>query len=87
MTGRADRPGELGGIGPVDPDLARDLAAGRGPQPPVDLVRHRHRPGRARGRPRLRPTRETPQTRRARSARQSHTNVLSLAPSRIGTMV
>ena len=27
MTKRADRPGELGGIGPVDPDLARDLAA------------------------------------------------------------
>jgi hypothetical protein len=27
LTGRADRPGELGGIGPVDPDLARDLAA------------------------------------------------------------
>jgi hypothetical protein len=26
-TGRADRPGELTGIGPVDPDLARDLAA------------------------------------------------------------
>ncbi len=26
LTGRADRPGELGGIGPVDPDLARDLA-------------------------------------------------------------
>jgi hypothetical protein len=27
VTSRADRPGELGGIGPVDPDLARDLAA------------------------------------------------------------
>src|ERR1700723_2965220 len=27
LTGRADRPGELGCIGPVDPDLARDLAA------------------------------------------------------------
>jgi hypothetical protein len=27
LTGRADRPGELAGIGPVDPDLARDLAA------------------------------------------------------------
>jgi hypothetical protein len=27
VTGRAGRPGELGGIGPVDPDLARDLAA------------------------------------------------------------
>jgi len=27
LTGRADRPGELGSIGPVDPGLARDLAA------------------------------------------------------------
>jgi hypothetical protein len=27
LIGRADRPGELGGIGPVDPDLARDLAS------------------------------------------------------------
>jgi hypothetical protein len=27
VTGRADRPGELAGIGPVDPGLARDLAA------------------------------------------------------------
>src|ERR1700720_870658 len=26
VTGRADRPGEMGGIGPIDPDLARDLA-------------------------------------------------------------
>jgi hypothetical protein len=26
LTGLADRPGELGGIGPVDPWLARDLA-------------------------------------------------------------
>ena len=27
VTGLADRPGELGGLGPVDPWLARDLAA------------------------------------------------------------
>jgi hypothetical protein len=27
LTGRAGRPGQLGGIGPIDPDLARDLAA------------------------------------------------------------
>jgi hypothetical protein len=27
LTGLADRPGEMGGIGPVDPWLARDLAA------------------------------------------------------------
>ena len=27
LAGLADRPGELGGLGPVDPWLARDLAA------------------------------------------------------------
>ena len=27
VTGLADRPGELGGVGPIDPDLARDLAS------------------------------------------------------------
>jgi hypothetical protein len=27
LLDRADRPGEMGGIGPIDPDLARDLAA------------------------------------------------------------
>jgi hypothetical protein len=27
VTGLADRPGDLGGVGPIDPDLARDLAA------------------------------------------------------------
>ena len=27
LIARADRPGELGGIGPIDPDLARNLAA------------------------------------------------------------
>jgi hypothetical protein len=33
----ADRPGELAGIGPIDPDLARDLAAAAARSP-------RHRP-------------------------------------------
>ena len=34
LAGRADRPGDLGGIGPIDPDLARDLAqaAARNPR-------------------------------------------------------
>ncbi len=68
VTGRADRPGELGGIGPVDPDLARDLAAAAARNPAVDLVRDRHRPGRARGRARLRPPRHTAKTGRARPA-------------------
>jgi Domain of unknown function (DUF222) len=33
VTGLADRPGELGGIGPVDPWLARDLAAAAAQNP------------------------------------------------------
>ena len=34
LTGRADRPGEMAGIGPIDPWLARDLAraAARNPR-------------------------------------------------------
>ena len=33
LLGLADRPGEIGGIGPVDPDLARDLARGAAANP------------------------------------------------------
>jgi hypothetical protein len=33
VTGRADRPGELAGLGPVDPWLARDLAAAAAANP------------------------------------------------------
>jgi hypothetical protein len=33
VTGRADRPGEIGGIGPVDPWLARDLATAAAQNP------------------------------------------------------
>jgi len=33
VTGRADRPGELGGIGPIDPWLARDLATAAAQNP------------------------------------------------------
>ena len=43
LTGRADRPGEIAGIGPIDPWLARDLARAAAAQPPVDLVRDRDR--------------------------------------------
>ena len=57
VTGLADRPGELAGIGPVDPWLARDLAAAAAQQPQDDLVRDRHRPARPRRRARLRPAR------------------------------
>ena len=59
LTRLADRPGELSGLGPVDPWLTRDLAAARRSQPQDDLVRDRdrdRRPG-ARRRPRLRPPR------------------------------
>jgi hypothetical protein len=38
LAGLADRPGELGGFGPIDPWLARDRGRGRG-QPEDDLVR------------------------------------------------
>ena len=68
LLGLADRPGEMAGIGPIDPDLARDLAARRRPQPPVHLVPDGDRQPGARRRPRLRQTRtreprQTPQTR------------------------
>ena len=68
-AGRSDRPGELSGLGPVDPWLARDLLARRRAEPQDHVVRDRDRPARPRRRPRLRParTREPPETRRARS--------------------
>jgi hypothetical protein len=42
VTGLADRPGELGGLGPVDPWLARDLANAGRTEPEDDLVRDGH---------------------------------------------
>ena len=60
-AGLADRPGELSGLGPVDPWLARDLAAAAAQNPSHDVVRDGDRPARPRRRPRLRPAR----TRRA----------------------
>ena len=53
----SDRPGELSGLGPVDPWLARDLAAAAARNPKHDLVRDGDRPARPRRRPRLRPAR------------------------------
>ena len=39
MTSLAGRPGELSGLGPTDPWLARDLATAAAPQPQEHLVR------------------------------------------------
>ena len=47
LAGLADRPGELAGLGPVDPWLARDLAAAAAAQPEDHLVPDRHRRARA----------------------------------------
>ena len=84
VTGLADRPGELAGIGPVDPWLARDLAAAAAQQPEDDLVRDRDRPGRPRHRARLRPprTQESPETRRTRTARRNRVHVHPGQPGR-----
>ena len=69
-AGQADRPGELAGHGPVDPWLARDLAAAAARNPKTTWCvtvtdQHGHAVG-----PRLRPARtQKPQeTRRARAA-------------------
>ena len=84
VTGRADRPGELGGIGPADPWLARDLAARGRAQPGHDVVRDRHRPARPRHRPRLRPprTQKAQATRRPRPARRNRVQVHACQPGR-----
>jgi hypothetical protein len=50
----ADRPGEIPGIGPIDPWLARDLADATA-QPQVHVVHDRHGPARSRHRARLCP--------------------------------
>ena len=52
----ADRPGEIAGLGPVDPWLARDLARASAAQPRDHLVPHRHRRPGSRHRTRMRPT-------------------------------
>ena len=74
VLGLAGRPGEIPGIGPVDPALARDLAAAAARQPPVHLVRDGDRQPRARDRPRLRPARTRapePRARRGNRARRT----------------
>ena len=80
LLGLAGRPAEIGGIGPIDPALARDLANAAAANPRSrrqsqdQLVHDRDRPGRPRHRARLRPAptqepRPPPrQTRRTRPA-------------------
>ncbi len=52
----AERPGEIPGLGPVDPTWPATSPMPP-PQPENHVVRHRNRPGRPRHRPRLRQTR------------------------------
>ena len=77
LTRLAGRPGELAGLGPVDPWLTRDLATAAAQQPEDHLVPHRHRRPGPRHRPRLRPpgTQESPEARRPRRARQAGVRV------------
>ena len=76
VTGRAGRPGELGGIGPIDPDLARDLAAAAARNPRSTwCVTVTDSQGHAIGHGCARPVRrrkpDGPDPPRARSARQA----------------
>ena len=70
VTGLADRPGELGGIGPVDPWLARDLAAAAARNPKTTWCvtvtdEHGHAVGHGCARPE---PKSSPATRRTRTA-------------------
>jgi hypothetical protein len=73
----ADRPGEIPGIGPIDPWLAPRPGRRRRPQPHDHVVRDRHGPARPRHRARLRAarTRETQDTGRAGAAGPGWTRV------------
>ena len=84
LAGLADRPGELGSLGPIDPWLARDLATSRRGQPEDHVVPDGHRQPGARRRPRLRPprTEETRETRRSRTARRRRVLLHSGQPGR-----
>ena len=57
LVGLADRPGELAGLGPVDPWLARDLASAAAANSEVHVVRDGDRREGPRRRPRLCPAR------------------------------
>ena len=83
LAGLADRPGELGGLGPVDPWLARDLAAAAAREPEDHLVPDRHRQPGPRRRPRLRPAR-TQESQEPRRPRPAGRNRVLLHPGRPG---
>ena len=79
-SGRSGRrqPGEIGGIGPIDSGLARDLAAAAARNPPLHLVRDRHRQPRARHRPWLRPARTGHQPHQALSSVEARARRLDI---------
>jgi len=84
LVGLANRPGELGSLGPVDPWLARDLATAAAANPRTTwCLTVTDSQGHAR-RPRLRParTQEPPQTRRTGTAGRDRVHVHSRRAAR-----
>ena len=84
LAGLADRPGELGSLGPVDPWLARDLAAAAAREPEDHLVPDRHRQPGPRRRPRLRPARTQGSSETRRAGATARRDRVLLHPGRPG---
>ena len=84
VTGLADRPGELAGIGPVDPWLARDLAAAAARNPKTTwCVTVTDQDGHAVGHGCARPEpKSSPETRRTRPARRNRVHLHPGQPGR-----
>ena len=89
VTGLADRPGELAGIGPVDPWLARDLAAAAARNPKTTwCVTVTDQDGHAIGHGCARPEpKSSPETRRTRAARTNRVHVHPGQPGRAARRV
>ena len=89
VTGLADRPGELAGIGPVDPWLARDLAAAAAHNPKTTwCVTVTDQDGHAVGHGCARPEpRQSPETRRTRPARTNRVHLHARQPGRAARRV
>ena len=90
LLGLADRPGEMAGIGPIDPGLARDLAAAAARSPRstwcvtvTDSLGHAIGHGCARPAPASPPadTRHTRHTRHARRAGPARPAIIHPHPS------